>query len=181
VFRQWEGYRYLIAIMTFEILSGLTGFFADFRGPVLILALAALVARPSLRFSSIATVTSVAVVILLLATFWSAIKIDYRRFANAGTGGQVVAQSLEDRLGFIYDAALDFDAKKFATGFNILLARYSYIDFLGATMAYVPRIVPHEDGRLSGGAIENMIMPRLLFPNKPHCRTILMSQAGIQG
>ncbi|HEY1982259.1 MAG TPA: hypothetical protein VGH13_19470, partial [Xanthobacteraceae bacterium] len=60
-----------------------------------------------------------------------------------------------------------FDGAQFEDGFNKLLARHSYIDFLGATMNYVPSMVPHEDGRLVGAAIANMLMPRVLFPDKP--------------
>ena len=166
-FANRTGYRYLFAIMTFEILSGLTGFFADFRLPLVVLAAAALAARPTFRLSSIAFMASLAAVIVLLATFWSEIKTDYRRFVTEGSGGQVVMQSLDARLGYIYDAAAGFDTAQFADGFNKLLSRHSYIDFLGATMNYVPSMVPHEDGRLVGMAFMNMLMPRILFPDKP--------------
>ena len=161
------GYLYLIAVMAFEIAVGLTGFFADFRGPVLMLALAALAARQSFRLSSILIITSVAAAILCLAAFWSEVKNDYREFVNQGTGGQIAVQPLEARLGYIYGAAVQFDGDQFADGFDRLLSRFSYIDFLGATLANVPRFVPHEDGGLLGAAIANMVMPRVLFPNKP--------------
>ena len=161
------GYRYLVAVMAVEIVIGLTGFFADFRGPVLVLAIAALAARPSLRLSSIASMTIVATIILCVSTFWSEIKMDYRAFANGGTGAQTTVQPLGDRLTYIYDATLRFNGDQFADGFNRLLARFSYIDFLGATLSYVPRMLPHEGGKLIGATFENMLMPRLLFPNKP--------------
>jgi len=161
------GYRYLMMIMVFEVVVGLTGFFADFRIPILVFAIAALAARPSFRVSSLAIISFVAVLILSLATFWSEIKNDYRRFANGGTGAQATVQPWDARLSYIATAASEFDRRQFADGFNRLLARHSYIDFLGATMNYVPDFVPHEDGHLIGAAVENMLMPRVLFPDKP--------------
>jgi hypothetical protein len=161
------GYRYLAAIMIFEIVIGLTGFFADFRGPVLVLAMAALTARPSVRFSNVVILTGVAAVILCVATFWSAVKNDYRTFVNEGTGAQSANVPFQDRLNYIINAAAAFDGEQFSEGFQRLLARQSYIDFLGATLSNVPKFVPHEDGMRSVDAIENMIMPRFLFPNKP--------------
>jgi hypothetical protein len=162
-----KGYPYLIAIMTFEILSGITGFFADFRLPIMVLAVAALTARPSLRLSTLLIVAVIVALTVALASFWSEIKNDYRVYASEGLGGQNVSQSFEGRLGYIYDAAAKFDGAQFADGFNKLLDRQSYIDFLGATMNYVPEMVSHEDGRLVGNAIMNMLMPRILFPDKP--------------
>jgi hypothetical protein len=161
------GYRYLIAIMGLEILFGFTGFFADFRLPIIVLAVAALAARPSFRFSSVVAMACLVLGIVVLATFWSEIKLDYRKFSTEGGGGQAVTGSMGGRLGYIYDAATNFSGAQFEDGFNKLLARHSYIDFLGATMNFVPSMVPHEDGRLVGAAIANMLMPRVLFPDKP--------------
>jgi len=161
------GYRYLTALMAFEVMIGLTGFFADFRGPFLAVALAAVAARPSFRLPNIALMTLMAAVVLCLATFWSAIKGDYRAFANAGSGEQIVVQPFEARLNYIYNAAAGFDGRQFADGFNRLLARQSYIDFLGATLSYVPSVVPHEDGARLSQAVLNILTPRVLFPDKP--------------
>jgi hypothetical protein len=165
------GYRYLIAVMTFEILIGFTGYFADFQTPIIVLAIAALATRPSLRPLSIVIMTCLVAAVLCLATFWSEIKYDYRNFANGGSGAQTVSQPLDARLSYIYDAASRFDASQFADGFNRLLARFSYIDFLGATLNYVPSMVPHEDGKLIGMAVANMLMPRILFPDKQSLRS----------
>ncbi|HEY1980207.1 MAG TPA: hypothetical protein VGH13_08960, partial [Xanthobacteraceae bacterium] len=93
------GYRYLIAIMGLEILFGFTGFFADFRLPIIVLAVAALAARPSFRFSSITAMACLVLGIVVLATFWSEIKLDYRTFSTEGGGGQAVTGSMEGRLG----------------------------------------------------------------------------------
>jgi hypothetical protein len=160
------GYHYLVGIMAIEIVTGLTGFFADFRGPVLCVAIAAFAARPSFRATNIAIMTLVAVAILFVATFWSAIKGDYRSFVNSGTGAQVVEQPLEARLNYIYNAASEFDSSQFADGFSRLLGRLSYTEYLALTLAYVPRFAPHENGAHVSEAIVNMLMPRIFFPNK---------------
>lgn len=162
-----SGYRYLAAVAAVEIIMGFTGFFADFRAPVVVLAIAVLAAHPRVRPASIAALLCGAMVILGLASFWSEIKNEYRNFVSNGTGEQVVEQPLQARLSYIFEAASEFDGNQLADGFNKLLSRVSYIDFLAATMDYVPSVIPHEDGALIGAAILNMVEPRILFPNKP--------------
>ena len=160
------GYRFLLVVMAFEIAIGITGFFADFRAPVLALAIAALAARASFRWSSIMIVSLIGALIFSLAVFWSDIKKDYRDFANGGAGGQGVVQPLDARLDYIYNAAANFDSKQFAVGVDNLIKRHSYIEFLAATLSYVPRLVPHTDGAQIGNAVANMLMPRMFFPDK---------------
>ena len=104
---------------------------------------------------------------LAVATFWTAVKPEYRSFANAGTGAQVNVQPLPDRLDYLFNALLNFDGVQFADGFDGLLARHSYIDFLGHTLSYVPSSVPHEDGARLGSSIMHILMPRIFFPDKP--------------
>jgi hypothetical protein len=61
----------------------------------------------------------------------------------------------------------EFDSQKFADGFEKLLQRISYIDFLAATMDRVPKELPHEGGTRLGSAVLHVLTPRILFPDKP--------------
>ena len=51
-------------------------------------------------------------------------------------------------------------------GIDRRLARLSYTQWFGATIAHVPSLVPYEGGTLWLDAIKHVLMPRLLFPNK---------------
>lgn len=172
VFAYWclvnrTGYRYLIAVMGFETLFGMIGFFADFKLPIFVLAAAVLAARPSFRAGSIALMVTMFSLAVVLGVFWSEIKDNYRSFANENTGAQAALQSVDARADYIYNAAVNFDGAQFSAGLDKFLSRHSYVDFLGATLNYVPGTVPHQGGRLIGAALQNMLMPRVLFPDKP--------------
>ena len=162
-----KGYQYLVPVLVFEIVIGMTGFFADFRSPLLATGIAALAAKPRLRPSSIVLWALAVIISLLAASFWSEVKMDYRSFLNHGSGTQSVSEPLEARVIYLYNAVSEFDSTKLEDGFDRLLERLSYTDYLGATLMYVPVLAPHENGELLGKAVENALMPRVLFPDKP--------------
>lgn len=157
----------LAAVMGFEVVFGMTGFFAEFKGPVLTLVVAALAARPRLRPLDMSIVGASAVLLITIASFWSAVKAEYRLFVNQGSGAQVVNVPLSERLGYLADSVAAIDDQRFAYGFNRLVARHGYVEFLGLAMAHVPAGMPHEDGALTLAVVQHIAMPRFLFPEKP--------------
>lgn len=161
------GYLYLLAVLMVEIVIGITGFFSDFRAPIFVVAFAALAAAHRPKVRDIAMVAAVVALLVGLGSFWSYIKLDYRDFISGGSGDQVVIVPLGDRIDYITRAAGDFDQSQLATGFDRLLRRQSYVDFLSATMAYVPDSLPHEHGKRIGRTLLHVITPRFLFPDKP--------------
>jgi hypothetical protein len=162
-----RGMVYLALAAAFELVAGMTGFFADFRGPVLVLALATIAAKPHFRVGGAVLATVVAAAAVLLACFWSSVKVDYRAFLNGGTGEQTVVQPLDARLGYLLGAAHDFDRAQLSDGFDRLIARQGYIDFLALTIERVPRVMPHENGARLGETIKHVLTPRIIFPDKP--------------
>jgi len=163
-----QGLCWLVLVAGIELLLGMSGFFGEFRLVLFVLLTAAIAAaRRPYQSGPIVAIVLGAVLTLGLAVFWSAVKIPYRDFLNQGTGAQVVLQPLDERLGFLADEAINFDGRKFAIGYELLLARLSYIDFLAVTMERVPEVLPHEGGALLGGAVWHVLTPRILFPDKP--------------
>lgn len=156
----------LAAVFGLEIIFGMTGFFAEFKNSLLALVIAAIIARP--KFSRLGLVTAVAAGILLVgvATFWSAIKGEYRNFVNQGTGAQVVLVPIDERVSFIGRAAFEFSIADAERGFDLLIARHGYIDFLAQTMRYVPSGRPHENGAFTQAVVSHIAMPRIFFPGK---------------
>jgi len=166
-FKNQRGYLYLVALMIAEIGVGLTGFFSDFQIPILLLCVAALCARDRLNLGDALVLTLVITVLLVVASFWSEVKQDYRKFMNGGTGAQVILVSLDDRIDYLGDQIKTFNAARLGDGFEILLRRHSYIDFLANTMDYVPVFTPHEHGKRIGRTVIHVLTPRILFPDKP--------------
>lgn len=160
-------YRVLAAVAGFEVIFGMTGFFAEFKAPVLTLIVAALSARPRVRGADILIVCSSVVLLLLVAIFWSAVKGEYRLMVNKGSGAQVVDVSISERVEYLANALVSMDGARFSEGVDRLVLRHGYIEFLGLVLQNVPAAVPHEDGELTLAVLGHIFQPRILFPDKP--------------
>jgi hypothetical protein len=155
------------AVISFEVLFGMTGFFAEFKNSLLTLLAASIIAQPKLSRASLFGAVSAALLLVSVAVFWSAIKSDYRSFINQGTGAQVIERSLEQRIDFIVGEAATFSEEKVKAGLDALVSRHGYIDYLAQTMEFVPAGYPHENGALTLAVIQHIAQPRFLFPDKP--------------
>ena len=160
-------YRVLGLVIAFDVLFGMTGFFAEFKNSVLTLLVAAIAARPRVRPADVLIIGVAGALLLSVGIFWSAIKKDYRMLLNQGTGAQVVTIPIGERLSYLMHAASSMDTARISEGFDLLVARHGYIDFLALTLQNVPYAVPHENGRLTLAVLEHIAMPRVLFPSKP--------------
>jgi hypothetical protein len=116
---------------------------------------------------TVAVTGTAAALALLLSAFWSEIKTDYRRFLNDGVDAQVVLVSPEDRADFLEHRIGDADLGTLASGFDKMLKRISYVEFLGAAINFVPEGRPHENGAMLLKAVDHILLPRLFFPDKP--------------
>lgn len=162
-----QGYGILLSVVSFEIIFGMTGFFAAFKDSVLTFFVAALFARPRIRLSDVLVISFFAGLIIFIGIFWSAVKPEYRAFVNKGTGAQVVVVPLADRLEFLGDAVMSLDGTKISDGFERLVNRHGYIDYLALVLTNVPRVMPHEKGALTVAVFRHISVPRFLWPGKP--------------
>lgn len=160
-------YGLLVPVMGFEVLFGMTGFFADFKNSILVLVVAVIAARPRLRLADAVAAGLVFGLLVFVATFWSAIKVEYRSMLNKGTGAQVVDIPLEDRVNFILKSLAGVDGEMLADGFDRLIGRHGYIEYLALVMQNVPYGIPHENGQLTMSVFSHITTPRFLFPDKP--------------
>jgi len=157
----------MAGVILLEILIGMTGFFAGFKNSLLTLIVAAIAARFRWQGRDAVVVAAAVFVLIAVATFWSAIKPDYREFMNQGTREQVVLVPMADRLGYLADKVGTIRLDEFGEGFDSLVNRHGYIDYLARTMETVPEVRPYENGALTVSVLQHVTMPRVLFPTKP--------------
>lgn len=162
-----QGYGILLSVVSFEVIFGMTGFFAAFKDSVLTFFVAALFARPRIRVSDVLVISFFAGLIIFIGVFWSAVKPDYRAFVNKGTGAQVVVVPIADRLEFLGDAVMSLDGTKMSDGFERLVNRHGYIDYLALVLTNVPRVLPFENGALTVAVFRHISVPRFIWPGKP--------------
>jgi hypothetical protein len=149
-----------------EILLGFTGFFSEFRYVLFVLGASYLAVRQHLSLKSWAVLSLLFCLTLFLATFWTTVKKEFRGYVSGGTGAQVVMNSLEDRVGYLFDQASQLQTEDMESGFYQLMERVSYIDILASTLDNVPANVPHQEGHQLSSALLHIILPRVLFPEK---------------
>lgn len=162
-----RGYTLLIGVICFEVVFGMTGFFAQFKDSILTFFVAALFAKPRIRVTDTLVVSFAAMIILSVSIFWSAIKPDYRNFVNKGSGEQIVDVPLIDRVNFLSNAAATFNDEKVADGFQRLVSRHGYIEFLGLVMQNVPTGTAYQNGQITLSVFRHISVPRFLWPGKP--------------
>ncbi len=160
-----RGTKYLFGVVLFEIVIGITGFFSNFRGVFIYLAIAAIAARVKWR-----TTTTIAGILgfgalLSLALFWTAVKVEYRIYVAKSDEAQEINVPLTERLAYIgsqaMSAQIDFQKTSYA-----LLSRLAYVDIFGAVINVQeaqPEPIPMRQWR---DAFAHLAMPRFLFPDK---------------
>jgi len=149
-----------------EIVAGFTGYFSDFKSVFFILLIVLPAAGLTLRGWRLVQFVTAAILVFVLAVFWTAVKGDYRASLNQGTGQQIASLPIKQRLAILSELPKTVDIEKFKQGFEDLLLRISYVEYFALTIQNVPSNVPYEKGQLWWDSIKHVVMPRLLFPGK---------------
>jgi hypothetical protein len=104
---------------------------------------------------------------LYLGTLWTAIKREYRSSLSAGSGDQIVVIGKQEQAQELRRLVSDVDRSSFDDAIDNLVVRIAYVDYFAYTIDFVPGIRPHENGRMWEAAIRHVLLPRLLYPDKP--------------
>jgi hypothetical protein len=164
--------KLVVFIIAFEIILSFSGFWAEFKNYFLVAVGAYLLLTPKLSFRSTFILLIILIITVSFSVIWSYSKGEYRQFLTGGERSQVIIQQnqLSNIEKFVEIASKDFSAKNFVTNFSEgldnLVYRISYVEFLALTMKQVPTYLPHENGNLFISALEHILKPRILFPDK---------------
>jgi hypothetical protein len=164
--------KLIFVLVIFEILLSFGGFWAAFKNYVFVAIGAYLIFNPRLSFRSYLSLGFIVFLTLSISVVWTFSKGEYRRYLTGGERTQIIVK--QDQIANIYKFSeivqKDFSPKNFkqsfSEGLENLIYRVSYIEFLAMTMNQVPVFLPYENGRLLQNAVEHIIKPRILFPDK---------------
>jgi hypothetical protein len=162
----------VLLIVLVETLLSFGGFWAAFKDYVLVGIGAYLMLSPRVNFKSTILLIFIGGITLLLSVIWTYSKSEYRKYLTGGERSQYVVQQdqLNNLFKFFEIVSKDFSpenfSRSFSEGIENLVYRISYVEFLALSINQVPTYLPHEDGRLLKNAIEHVLKPRLLFPEK---------------
>jgi hypothetical protein len=162
-FLKWYFYGFVVL----EIFLGLNSFFAR---EILLIAMFSFLAAVQVQSKLNAKFYIIVIVGLLLLVnylvIWSAIKGDYRKYVSKGKFTQSVLVSKEDARSKYFTLITNVNEKQYQEGIEQFVNRLGYIQFFAACLDYVPRKVPHQDGRVYLSALQHYFVPRFLNPDK---------------
>jgi hypothetical protein len=146
---------------------GLTGFFAGFREPLILAAIALSEIFDRRRAAHWATAAAVTSLIVLVGAFWSGVRGEYRQDF---TQVEAFAESRSMRLERINVLAGEWsrrDVQELLWDIDYLVDRLWAIYYPALAVQRVPQVLPHTDGAIIGGALRHIVTPRVFFPDKP--------------
>ncbi len=152
-------YKYLVIAFCIEMATNLFGFFSNFREVLLFTLILYLpyVRKISIRAFAIYAITCYLVYLFFVG--WTGIKNDFRK--NLMDNSNL---SYYERVNIFYDLYNGFETYDEAEENG--LDRLAYTDMLMYCIETVPFVTPYENGKLWIGALEHILKPRFLFPNK---------------
>lgn len=162
----------VILLVLVEVLLSFSGFWAAFKDYILVALGAYLMFSPRLSLKTYFILSIVFSVSLFFAVVWTYSKGEYRKYLTGGERTQFIIEqdNLSNIQKFYEIVQRDFLSQNFKEnfliGFENLIYRVSYVEFLALTMKQVPTYLPHENGNLLVSAIEHILKPRILFPDK---------------
>jgi hypothetical protein len=163
---QWP---WVIVILGFEVVMGFTGFFASFREPLILAAVAFAETFDPRRLRHWAVATIVTAVLAGTALFWMGVRGDFRQdFAEV----EMFAESRSLRLDRIRELFGQWrrslgDSQEVWWNLDFLVDRLWVVYYPALAVARVPSVLPHTGGEIIGGALRHITTPRVLFPDKP--------------
>jgi hypothetical protein len=161
-----RGLILLLIVVAIEVVVGFTGFFSGFKSIFIVLGTGLLMVRRS-HWARVAPVLFIGFVsLLVLATVWTAVKVQYRAALNQHSPGQNVTIGVEERLETLLALVEKLGADDFTDGAVKLAMRIAYTEYLAKVLEYVPDARPYEHGAVWGEAIKNVLTPRILFSDK---------------
>jgi hypothetical protein len=168
-----HGYRLLIVAAGIELVMGFTGLLSDFRSVFIVLAVAAFAVRVRISGTAAAAALLWTVLLVGLSLFWTAIKMDYRDFATAGSlddQGQETQQlsaGFAERATYIGDRIMSIDDIDWTIASYNLLVRLAYVDVFGSVIGVNQFFGDQLTMRQWSDALSHVFQPRFLFPDKP--------------
>jgi len=157
----------LAVVVSVEVIMGITGFFAGFREPIVLVVLAVLEVFDRRNTQHWAAVTVAVVAVGVLGLVWMGIRRDYRReyvevdqFSNS-------RNTRVQRVSDLTAAFFKNDASEVWGTADTLVDRMWTIYYPALVLARVPSVLPHTNGAILNDALTHIVTPRVFFPNKP--------------
>jgi hypothetical protein len=164
--------KYVLLFIGFEILLSFSGFWSAFKDYILVAVGAFFTLNRKISAKAFIATLLTVIVTFFVFIVWSASKGKYRAYLTGGQRSQNVVQTNQlNNIAVLWDiVADDFSSEKFSESFergrDALVYRISYVEYFALALKQVPIFLPYENGQLLQDAVEHVLKPRILFPDK---------------
>lgn len=159
--RRWA---YATAFVALEIALGMTGFFAEFREPLFIAVVVIAEQFDYRRATNWLALVVVGSVMMMTGVLWIGIRSPLRADAE-----NIARLSLMQRLDVTTSLAQAWAAGNSETKMDAVdgfVDRMWDVYYPALALARVPQQVPHTDGAIMTTALQHVLTPRILVPDK---------------
>jgi hypothetical protein len=162
---QWH---YIAGLLGVEIVLGITGFYAGFREPLIMAALAFLEHFDRRKVRHWVSIGTLGAVMVLLGVVWIGVRVEYR---SEYMDNERFSNNRSARVDMLRDAIGRWSAQSSAELWNDVDAfvdRMWTIYYPALAVERVPSILPHTGGKLMADTLRFVFQPRIFFPDKPY-------------
>jgi hypothetical protein len=160
-------WHYLTALLALEVVLGISGFYAGFKEPLIMAALALLEYFDKREVRHWFSLAALGVTMAALGIIWIGVRGEYRsrfmdqRFANSRS-------TRIDTLRESVDKWMSQSSAEMSYNVDLFVDRMWTIYYPALAVERVPSVLPHTHGALMAETLGFVFEPRILFPNKPN-------------
>ena len=154
-------------VLTAEIALGLTGFFAGFREPLVLAALAIMEIFDRRSVRHWAALAVAGVFATGLGMLWMSVRSEYRSNYVTLDNFEVSRQRRFENIESLGREWLRGDATVMWDSADKLVDRMWPVYYPALAMQRVPDLIEHSRGEILMTALTHLVTPRIIFPNKP--------------
>jgi hypothetical protein len=158
---------WISGILAVEIGLGLTGFFAGFREPLVLAALAFVEIFDRRNVRHWLAVSAAAACAVVLGMLWMAVRGDYRKNFVAVDNFNASRSARFQNIESLTKEWLSGDRDAIWESADSLVDRMWTVYYPALAVARVPRLIPHTNGSILYAGLVHIVTPRVLFPDKP--------------
>jgi hypothetical protein len=157
----------LAPVLLLEVLLGFTGYFANFKEPLVLAAIVLYEAFDHRRMQHWIAVSAIVVLMVGLSLMWMGVRGSYRRSLDELDPLLTTKSSRVERVNSLATEFFSGDSSQFANTADELIDRMWTIYYPARAIARVPAVIDHTHGSILSAAVTHVVTPRVLFPDKP--------------
>jgi hypothetical protein len=160
---QWEK---VIGLIALEVALGFTGYFAGFREPLIMAAIAVIEVFDRRDGRHWAFMVTIAIILGFSSLTWITVRGELRQEMDDEVVTATRAERFE-RARTVTTGVLTDKPDDYVNSMQTLIERIWAIHYPALALERVPLVVPYEDGQLMRDALVHLVTPRFLYPDKP--------------